>query len=456
MQGIIFEYDPARSKQNRQFTVLLSDRRKEGGRWVKQGTRVYRASDLPRLRTRIVDSSLFKIALESEMAFRKMEGRFFSPEAEFTVLRIALHELESFVSGCGKKQILCDGQGNPLRFAYRRGLGLEIRAEKKADYVLLAARIGDVGSAEVDYLIRAKHVAGVLDNRILALHRNIPFSFFKSLPLNHKIDSLELDGIARSLNRYGSSVRLKIQGKGSNRIVENSDCQPLLALDPTFTAADLSFIYPDGIVVPSKETKDVIFDFRRGIELHRNRKREQDHTSLLTDSGARYRESARGSWFLPVRKLDRLLHRLSKNGFELQVNGRALRLDVKHTWRVKTGSQEIRLSPEMSADRGRADSSALLDAFRRRQRSIGLSDGSCGYISSGLMDEISNFSGKGVTDGKQIVFNDFDFPVVSDLLESTEDVATDSGFDTLLEFGRDLSQPVYFAMPKALKSVLRP
>lgn len=457
MQGIVFEYDPVRSKQNRQFTIRLTQRRKENELWVKHGPNVvYRASDLPKIRANIIDSSLFKIALESEMEFRRLEGRSLSPEHEFTILRIALHNLDTFISGSCKKQILCDHQGHPLSFSYDRGLVLEIRADKKDDYVLLNACLGDVESSGLDYLIRAKHVAGVLNSRILALHHNIPFSFFKSLPLNERIDSLALDGIAQSLNKYGSSVRLKAQGKGKSKVIRNSDCRPLLEIDPTFAGADLSFIYPDHIVVASGETRDVIFDFQRGIELHRNKKREQDHIAFLSDSGARYRESTRGNWFLPTGKLDRLLHRLSENGFVLQVNHRPLRLDIQHSWQTKTQNQQIRISAKITGDQGEADSGALFDAFHRRRRHLNLSDGSCGYISSGLMDEISKFSSKGTFEKEQIVFNDFDFPVVSDLLGSAGDSETDVGFEKLLEFGKDASQLEPSPVPDTLKGILRP
>ena len=210
MQGIVFEYDPERSRQNRQFTVGLTDRIKEKGLWVKKGRdTVYQASDLPRINTRIIDSALFKTALESEMAFRKTEARFFSPEAEFTFLRIALHDLETFISRTNRQQILCDRDGRPLGFTFEGGLSLELRADKVTEEFLLHAFLSGVETTGLAYLIRAKHVAGVLGSRILALHRDIPFSFFKSLPLNKRIDEYTFDCLKGDLSRYGSRIRLK-------------------------------------------------------------------------------------------------------------------------------------------------------------------------------------------------------------------------------------------------------
>jgi hypothetical protein len=40
LEGIVFEYDPERSRQNRQFTIRLSHRIKKNGLWVKKGPNI--------------------------------------------------------------------------------------------------------------------------------------------------------------------------------------------------------------------------------------------------------------------------------------------------------------------------------------------------------------------------------------------------------------------------------
>jgi len=457
MQGIVFEYDPARSKQNRQFTIRLSHRRRENRRWVRQGTDpIYRASDLQRIRPDIVDDHLFRIALESEMAFRKTEGRFFSGDAEFTLLRIALHDLEEFISGSNRNQVLCDGDGTPLVYGYERGLDLEIRADRIDDSFHLRTYLADVRTTALDYLIRARHVAGVFERRILVVHQDIPFSFFKSLPVERRLDTASFEGTKQALAQYGSRIRLRIQGEESTRVIADSDCRPRLEIALSFDAADLGFLYPRGVEVEAGDTRPIVYDFQRGIELHRNMDRDAASVAVLGDAGARHRKSDKGDWYLPAGKLDQILRDLADGGFLLQVNGKPLRLDVRHTWQTDTGKQQIRLSAGTIAGDGKAGSETLFDAFQRKRRYLSLSDGSYGYISSGLLDEVSAFAAKGNLAGEEIAFNDFDFPVVSDLLAATDSSRTDSGYRKLLEIGRETPQLESHPIPAALEGTLRP
>lgn len=98
MQGIIFEYDQPRSVRNRQFTIRLSERERTGYQWKKKGpTVVYLNSDLPEINRKVVDYHLFQKILNSEMEFRKLEGRFPSGDDEFLLFRIASHDLQEFI-----------------------------------------------------------------------------------------------------------------------------------------------------------------------------------------------------------------------------------------------------------------------------------------------------------------------------------------------------------------------
>lgn len=461
MQGIIFEYDPVRSKQNRQFTIRLSDRRKEGDRWVKHGPNtVYTASDLPEITDGVIDRALFKTALESEMTFRKLEGRFFSPAEEFTLLRISLKDLDEFIFRSKERQLLCDKQGNPLDFDMQSGIDLVIRAEgipgNTDDRFRMKAYLQDIEFSRLDYPIRSKHVAGVLKYRIVAVHPDIPFSFFKSLPLNSEISAGTFDGIKQTLSEYGSRIQLRIQGEEVNKVLSDSDCQPLLEIHRSFKHADLSFIYPGNVTVESGETKDVIFDFQRGIELHRNIDREQDHIDGLKEAGALYRRSDKGDWFLPAANLDGLLERLAKNRYHLQVDNKPLKMDNGHTWQISTRNHRLHLSVKFTNKGGAAVSGALFAAFNRRRRHFTLSDGSCGFISSGLMDEIGKLARRGTLEGNEIRFDDFDFPVVSSLLESTNHMETDPAFKRLLDMGKEANLLQPYPVPEPLEKTLRP
>ena len=119
MQSIVFEYDPVRSNINRQFTIRLCERERVEDKWIKQGpNKVYFTSDLQEITKKVTDYFLFKRALESEMEFRRLEGRFSSGEDEYTILRISPHDLQEFVEETKRIKGLCDKEGNILKFRY--------------------------------------------------------------------------------------------------------------------------------------------------------------------------------------------------------------------------------------------------------------------------------------------------------------------------------------------------
>ena len=457
MQGIVFQYDPIHSRQYRQFTVGLSDRKKENHRWVKRGrSTVYVASDLPKISSQILDPVLFKMALESEMAFRRMEARFFSQEDEYTLLRISQDALKDFISRSQKKQILCDAEGLCLTFNFFSDIPLEIRADSKKDRFLLTAYLKGTEISQLDYLIRAKRVTGVYQNRILFLHPDIPMDFIKTLPLYKEITATEFNSVQEDLSPYGNRIVFTLQGKEQKMERINSICQPVLNLDPSLRYAQLRFWYDNKVMVESWDTKDTLFDYLQGIELQRNKAAELSYQSFLKHTGVQYPQSYQGDWYIPPRKLDEVLRKLAEKNFILHVNHAPLYTELNHSWQVETRNHNLYITGQVDGKTGIADSEELFKAFFERRRYVQLSDGSFGFISSYLMDELHDFIQKGSVEESRILFRDVDFPMVMDLLKDKENTKTDKGFERLCLPDEDIRTLNAYPIPKNLKGVLRP
>jgi len=81
-----------------------------------------------------MDLTLLKVAAQSELSFRKNEGRFFSPSDDFTLLRIHGDFLPQFLETCQIKKILCNPDGMILPFLHAPPLSLKIRVESQQNF----------------------------------------------------------------------------------------------------------------------------------------------------------------------------------------------------------------------------------------------------------------------------------------------------------------------------------
>ena len=154
MQKIVFEYEPLRSNRNRQFTIRLSERERVGDKWVKKGPNtVYFTSTLQEITNKVVDYFLFKKALESEMEFRKLEGRFASQEDEYTILRISPHDLREFVEETKRNKALCDKEGNILKFRYVSDVKPEIIFKHGNDGYSIGVYLQEIEYSKLDYTL---------------------------------------------------------------------------------------------------------------------------------------------------------------------------------------------------------------------------------------------------------------------------------------------------------------
>jgi hypothetical protein len=109
----------------------------------------------------VTDYFLFKKALESEMEFRKVEGRFASAQDEYTILRVSPYDLKEFVEETRRNKGLCDEEGNILEFRYISNVEPEIIFQHGNDGYSIDVYLQEVEYSKLDYTLRSKQVIAV-------------------------------------------------------------------------------------------------------------------------------------------------------------------------------------------------------------------------------------------------------------------------------------------------------
>jgi len=454
MQKIVFEYDPLRSKKNRQFTVRVSERQRVGYKWIKKGPNiVYFGSDLKKIMDGVTDYFLFKKVLESEMEFRKVEGRFASEQDEYTVLRVSPYDLKEFVEVTKRNKGLCDKEGNILEFRYISNVQPEIIFQHGNDGYTVDVYLQEVEYAQFDYTLRSKQVIAVYKDRILAIHPDIPQTFFQSLPLDRKIPFKDFDNLQKSLSVFGDKIILRFKGKNFSK---KDDFQPVLDFVSSLKYANLTFQYTDQLSVKRDDTRKVFFDLANGFEIQRNSSLEDKYIEYLKQAGGRYRPSKNGDWLFPASNLDRILLELNEKGFKLQIERKPFRTDIKHGWRVRVEDHLIHIQGIISCNERKADLTSIFKAFVNNQQYFSISDGSYGYISSPLKMDLHRLFENGFMKEDEIVIKDFHFQDVSEIFQVDNDIHVDERFKNLLTFEKDMEKLKAYPVPESLKDILRP
>lgn len=454
MQKIVFEYDPLRSKRHRQFTVRLSERQWVGYKWIKKGPNiVYFGSDLQKIMDGVTDYFLFKKTLESEMEFRKVEGRFASEQDEYTILRVSPYDLREFVEETRRNKGLCDEEGNILEFRYISNVEPEIIFQHGNDGYSIDVYLQEVEYSKLDYTLRSKQVIAVYKDRILAIHPDIPQSFFQSLTLDRKIPFKDLDNMQKSLSVFGDKIILRFKGK---KISKKDDFRPVLNFFSSLKYANLRFQYGDKLSVKSNDTRKVFFDLANGFEIQRNSSLEDKYINFLEQAGAQYRPSKNGDWFFPALILDRILKKLIEKGFKLQIEHKPFRTETKHDWQVRVKDHHIHIQGIISCKERKADLTSIFKAFVNNQQYFPISDGSYGYISSPLKKDLHCLFENGFMKEDEIVIKDFYFQDVSEIFQVKNDIHFDERFKNLLTFEKEMGKLKAYPVPESLKDILRP
>ena len=452
MESIVFTYDLNQSRKNGQFTVVLTPAVFNRGRWqIPQNTPIYFVKDLETVAARVPDKTLFRTALESEMAFRKNEARFFNRDQEFTRLRIDPRHLFLFISGCRKHRALIHPDGTPATFRMDRNVLPEIGVQD--DH--LALYLGNLTLAEADIVVQNMPITLIQGDQIVQMRPDLPFSFLKQIPTGKALAEAERNHLLASLAKQPDKVRIRDTGQQEMRVSRNTTPQAVLSLDEKAAKARLFFVYESNPVKDNAETA-VLVDMRRHLEIHRNRQAEQGYKAVLSSQGFSARPDRDFNWRAPDRALETVVPALENHGFAVRIGNRDLAAPVSVRWSVKTHKQHLRVGATVFSGDFAISAEGLLQAFQEGKRYVERPDGSLGIISGEVRRVLAQLAQNGAVAHGFVTFNKADFPVVRACLGGGPDVQTDRAFDALCRFDGRMAGVRHYPLPVELETVLRP
>lgn len=458
MQGIVFIYDEKRSFQNRLFTVRIEERKKTGHLWVPAGPRrYYTAGELQRPGLKIIDRALFSMAFTSETDIRKMEGRFFSADQEYTFYRISPYDLKAFLDQCFCSEVLCTDAGRCIHFNYVTNTIPEIAFKDTGDGFTATVSLGGRTVDARGYEMASNPVRVVSGTRVYELVRGLPVTALKHLIGGRIISNDEYDAVMQELSRYAGKLDLKSPAKKRKRIISQAAPTPALDIDETFRFANLEFIYTGFGPYAMGDEREVIFDHKKNTELHRDFNQELRFRSRLEAYGAIYRAASRGEWFIPEGKREALLHNLRKDGFLLTLAGKPLITDIEVAWDIEVKDRKLLVGGRVRHAEENTDMENILDAYLSQQLWFDLPGGNRGYIANSLQGDFERLEQRGDFRDAEISFERHDFSFVADLFGEKRNVLQGETFAEYLAFMEGMSgQGTSIESPPSLKARLRP
>jgi superfamily II DNA or RNA helicase len=451
MEIILFTYDKTMSAKNGQFTVTLTPFTATGSRREPSRPRTFFVKDLETAASRVPDKALFRTALESEMAFRKTEGRFVSAHQEYTHLRVNSGILFRFVTECMKRKCLVLSDGKPAAFRIVHGTLPEITLDGNRFIVSLGGRT----LAEYDVIVKTMPITVIRRNDIVQLKPGIPFSFLSRIPTGRDVSPAERKQLIDEFTQCPDQIKIGNTGVLERKSLHHALIKPRLDFEDTLKRARLSFFY-DTVEIRDTDSRSLVYDVAQGVEIHRDAAGEARFKERLLSLGFIVRPEDDFSWFLPSRSLESIHAALTGEGFSVTCRRAPLHAPVRVKWNIRGGAAHILVGGTVVSGDMEMSMTGLLQAFHEKKSYVKRPDGSLGLIAENLRGILAGLSETGTLKGDMITFNRSDIASVYNRFDTLADVDTDAGYDNLRAFGKTVDGIRRHPLPPGLSEVLRP
>ncbi len=455
--ALVFIFDLSHTLKKRQFTLLLSERLRNGDRWVPSGPkRVYYAQDLEALKSQAADLSLLKKALQSELDLRKKEGRFFSTSDEMTVLRIHPDILPLFIKDCQKKGILCFPDGEKTNFAISIPVKPVLKFERKNQNRIASLWIDSVPYPQIQLFIPSLPVLAYGNGKMAALPEKITLSFLESIPQNKEISQTEYDALMNRLAAFRSCLTIDEPEEKKKIFLNFPPGSPVLDIRENFQCAMLFVDYPQGIRIRALDSTNPVFYSEKNTELLRNMEEEKTYFNVLKKSGAVFQGTVETEWYLPSTRLYKILEELENEGWLLEVKGKWLQTRASIRFNVSVDKNGIRVSGYIESAKKKAGLESVMDSLTKNLSYCDVDGETLCLIPRESITELKVLLERGERVGGNILFKETEFPVVSRFVSRNQTAETDSGFKALCRFEEDYEGIQAVPVPKEMEEILRP
>jgi superfamily II DNA or RNA helicase len=193
--------------------------------------------------------------------------------------------------------------------------------------------------------------------------------------------------------------------------------------------AHLSFDY-EGRMARALDRERGWYDSETGRFHRRDLEAEKAAATLLLEAGVRfenahYREPA---WELAPKKLPRVVRTLVEAGWHIEAEGKIFRKPGEFRMEVSSGVDWFELHGEVEYEGGTARLPELLEALRRGQSMVQLSDGAYGVLPEEWLRRIGAMAGMGAAEDGHIRFRRSQAGLLDALLAAQPEATCDETF----------------------------
>ena len=423
--------------------------KKKGEKWeINERGLVKHITDIDYLVNHAADRFRFKLALESELEFRKLEVRSLVDPNHYNLLRIHPKVLARFVTRSQNQGVLTDSNGNPTRFKVVEDILPKLAVEKSG----LALFIDEHHFHEKDFIVKLLPVTIVCQNHIYQLRNTVTYAFLNDIPIGKPLSEQQRESL---LMKYiNSPDKIRIHPHERQKIVQNLKGGPILNFDAALRKAQLIFVY-DEIKVADTDSRNVVVDPDKHIEVHRNPDAEHKYREFLKNTGFFLRPKDKFNWFLSSKSLSAVYSKLAQKGFAVKINHHDLGHIPNIKWHIRADKTHILVGGKACSVQTEYALENLLAAFYTNKGYYISPDGTYGLISDEVKQLLGKLSANGVVEGDCLKFNRSDFSYIDDRFSKIPNVKTDADFDRLQAFSKEFEGIDRYTVPDSLNAVLR-
>ncbi len=231
---------------------------------------------------------------------------------------------------------------------------------------------------------------------------------------------------------------------------------PAYAGAPGALRADLSFHYAGRSFKPRDQARGW-YDPQTRTFHRRDSEAEKAATMLLTEAGARYENSLYRDvgWEVAPKKLPRVVRTLVQHGWEIEAEGKVFRRPSEHRLSVTSGVDWFELHGEVNYEGGAARLPELLEAVRRGDSMVRLSDGTYGMIPEEWLRKVGAVARMGEAEDGHLRFRNSQAGLLDALLASQPEAAFDENFARVREELRSFQGVEAAVQPAGFQGTLR-
>jgi SNF2 family DNA or RNA helicase len=222
--------------------------------------------------------------------------------------------------------------------------------------------------------------------------------------------------------------------------------------------AQLSFDY-EGRLVPAFDKSGGFYDAAGRRFARRDNNAEQAALTLLSESGVRFLPATwyqtEPAWDLPPTRLPHVVRAVLEAGWRLDVDGKIFRRPGTFHMDVSSGVDWFELRGEVEYGETSARLPELLEALRRGEKMVKLSDGTYGSLPDELLQRIAMLAGMGTPEDGHIRFRASQAGLLDALLAAQPEARFDERFALVRDEMRQFRSVEAAAQPAGFVGHLR-